>query len=751
MVAIFVMAELILLGSLGALVAQSRQEAIRESESKSFSGKLSEVLRTLASTSGLISNGAQGAQDLESIGRSIDKAQFHKTLDRLRSQLAELERLGHKQPEYKTRVTRLVKVLTKVANMSDLALNALEKGHMAELMSVAAIASGHSMVQMKVADDAEQLLKEQREKQVLISKHRTELRNWIEIVLGSALVLDVVLAMLLGMAFVKRISGRLLILSDTTQRLAEGRTLSSAMTEQDEIAQLDHSFREMAVSLAELGRKQRAIIENANDVIFSLDKDLSFVKVSPSSQTLWGYDADKLVGRSLSNLLKGDELGDAQLGDGAGVATDGGGGGHDTHSQNFLDLQKEIKDGKEDFELKIKRSDGTTADMLWSARWSEDDKNIFCVAHDITQRKLTQDLLRESEEQIKAMLNNILAGLMIVSSDGKIEYCNDRLAQLLQFDSKELTIKSVIDLFPKIGNDSAEHFLLDVRSRGAGHIVEQEIKRRDEALVPVELSITELETNEGSRLLISLVDITERRQIERTRQEFVAMISHDLRTPLASVGGFLELLSEGIYGDLSDDARTGAQIAFENVENLLRLINDLLEITKLESGKIELQKDLQWLSRLTQHSVENVSYKAGQAQIEIVHDLPQQIQIAVDRARLCRVIENILLHIIKSSPQGGSIKVSGTESNDEVVINISAHHVEYSPERCKTIFDRYRRSANLEEKPILSLAICRAVIEQLDGKIGVNSEDGKGSMFWIHLSKHNPLESIPISQGTSNS
>jgi diguanylate cyclase (GGDEF)-like protein/PAS domain S-box-containing protein len=186
--------------------------------------------------------------------------------------------------------------------------------------------------------------------------------NWL-LVAGSSI--DLFLAVILALLFSSGISKRIVALTENARALAKGEKLAKPMKGTDEIAQLDHVFHEMAEALEEAAKKERAIFENALDVICTLDAEGKFLRVSPSCLKVWGYRPEELVGRRYTEFLIAEE--------------------HEKSAQ----ADRELLKGKAltDFENRYSRKDGVVVDMLWSAWWSETDKAVFAMARDITERK----------------------------------------------------------------------------------------------------------------------------------------------------------------------------------------------------------------------------------------------------------------------------------------------------------------------------------------------------------------------------
>lgn len=225
-------------------------------------------------------------------------------------------------------------------------------------------------------------------------------------------------------------------------------------------------------------------------------------------------------------------------------------------------------------------------------------------------------------------------------------------------------------------------------------------------------------------------------EAQEVRKAFVAMVSHDLRSPLTSLGGFLELLEMGVMGDLSPQATDGVERARRNVNRLIRLINDLLDLEKMESGSIKLNIGEASMLSVLDHSIESVRTLAERGQIEIAREY-KDVNVSADSDRLIQVVVNLLSNAIKFSPPNETVILRLTSSANAVEVRV-IDKGRGVPEKYQTlVFERFKQ---VEESDYsskggtgLGLPICKAIVEQHGGSIGVDSEEGKGSQFWFTL------------------
>ena len=222
---------------------------------------------------------------------------------------------------------------------------------------------------------------------------------------------------------------------------------------------------------------------------------------------------------------------------------------------------------------------------------------------------------------------------------------------------------------------------------------------------------------------------------DQQKQEFVAMISHDLRTPLNSIQGTLELLLRGSYGELTERGERRVSDAEQETERLLSLINELLDIEKLEAGMLELSMKKTELSTILSRAVSAVSGLAESSEIKI--DYPStEIELECDEDRIVQVLVNILSNALKVSSPKSSISISIVPRETDFDLRVTDCGPGIAPEDLSRIFDRFQQ-ADVKGKRLsgsgLGLAICRALIQGHKGELGVESELGKGSTFWFRL------------------
>ena len=266
--------------------------------------------------------------------------------------------------------------------------------------------------------------------------------------------------------------------------------------------------------------------------------------------------------------------------------------------------------------------------------------------------KASEEATRHSEERIRRIIEMMPVGLIIIRKDAKeatIEYANPTLLRMLGLNEEETAGKPLSFLFQDERMPSIVEAVSFNKEESAGKIYDLSCREKSGHERFVEVTFSELKIKQDNRLLMSVLDVTERREMLKLRQAFVSMVSHELRTPLTAVHGFLTLLGMGTLGEVQESIKTSAHRAEANVVRLINLINDLLDIEKVESGRIELRIDKQNVSGMLQQSVDAIREFAEQRNVTIkVEDCQQAI--SCDAQRVVQVLINLLSNAIKHSP-----------------------------------------------------------------------------------------------------
>lgn len=255
---------------------------------------------------------------------------------------------------------------------------------------------------------------------------------------------------------------------------------------------------------------------------------------------------------------------------------------------------------------------------------------------------------------------------------------------------------------------------------------------------PVEVTIA-LAGDTGAHFFSAFLhDISERKKVEQMKSEFVSTVSHELRTPLTSIRGSLTLLTSGLAGEVPPDAKGLLDISQQSCERLVRLVNDVLDIEKIESGNMDLNIGTHALRPQLENAVAGIAGYARQYGVTLQLDVdPAATQVQADRDRLAQVLDNLLSNAIKFSPAGGTVFLKAVPSASGVRISVADQGEGIAPEFHGRIFQKFAQadSTNTRRKggTGLGLSICKSIVEQHGGNIGFESAPGQGTTFHVDL------------------
>jgi signal transduction histidine kinase len=228
-------------------------------------------------------------------------------------------------------------------------------------------------------------------------------------------------------------------------------------------------------------------------------------------------------------------------------------------------------------------------------------------------------------------------------------------------------------------------------------------------------------------------------QAEQRKREFLAMISHDIRSPLMSLTGTLSMTVKGVYGKLTDSGQSRLQDAEGSAERIVEMINELLDVERLESGALPLNYADSPAQQLISTAVKNVNQLAENKQITIASDCPEDLYVNADAKRVVQVLTNLLGNALKYSPEGSTIKVNVDDRNGQLKFSVRDEGPGISQEHQEALFDRYVQVDSKENRELigsgLGLAICKGLVEAHGGQIAVESELGQGANFQFTLPK----------------
>lgn len=465
--------------------------------------------------------------------------------------------------------------------------------------------------------------------------------------------------------------------------------------------------------------------------------DQPLIYVNPAFEQITGYTASEVLGHNCRFLQ-----------------------GEDRHQDALNQLRLALQQGQDcTVVLRNYRQDGT---LFWNelriAPVRDEQGNLthfIGLQRDITERKQAEEVqrqseaLRHSEAKNRALINAIPDLIFRLEKEGTLvdvktaENCDRADRKIEEIFPHEIAQKYLACATQALQTQEIQIFEYDLSTNG-------DIQNYEARVV----------VNGLNEVLIIVRDITDRKKVERLKNEFVSIVSHELRTPLTSVRGALSLITGGVVGEIPPEAKAMVDIAYKNSERLILLINDILDIEKIESGKMDFHLQLIDLVPLVEQAIESNCSYAEQFGVKLVLESEvSEARVNVDRDRLIQVLTNLLSNAAKFSPTDSTVIIKIQHYQPDWLnppdrsaiqcLSTPSHFIRVSvsdrgtgiPENFRSqIFQKFAQADASDTRRQtgtgLGLSICKAIIERLNGYIDFETELGVGTTFYFDLPEY---------------
>ena len=436
--------------------------------------------------------------------------------------------------------------------------------------------------------------------------------------------------------------------------------------------------------------------------------------------------------------------------------------------------------------VSLPRKDGKLIDVqVWTSPWGEargDSRGVVAILADaglkpaveerfgLLERELAHMTALEqsaraeiqTERRFRELLEAAPDAIIEVDSQGRIALLNQAAERSFGYERQELLGQPVETLVPEAMR--AGHVQHRARywdhpvTRPMGAALDLRARRKDGTSFPVEISLSPVKSEDGFRVTAVIRDISERRLAEdrfremqdaytrelearnreveranRLKSEFLASMSHELRTPLHTIIGFTELLSEELQGPVNAKQRRFLDHIHKDSLHLLALINDILDISKIESGRVQLRRSSFDVGTALEDTLGSLRQQAAAKAIQVEIELEQLPAIFADHLRFKQILFNLLSNALKFTPEGGHVQVHAAVRDGCLETSVQDTGIGIPQDQQEAVFDKFYQvgstTKGVREGTGLGLAITKALVEEHGGRIWVESEPGRGSCF----------------------
>jgi two-component system phosphate regulon sensor histidine kinase PhoR len=343
--------------------------------------------------------------------------------------------------------------------------------------------------------------------------------------------------------------------------------------------------------------------------------------------------------------------------------------------------------------------------------------------------------LQEEKAKVEAAFSSALDGVLILNRDGRIETRNQGMGSILGDRYGDIIGKTPLEAFRNLDLQRA----LDRYGRDHRPVT-QEIELGEEERAVLDLSITPVKgyADAEEKTMLVFHDVTHLKKLERMRVDFVANVTHEIKTPLTAILGFVETLQEGAIEDRETAKKFLSTIA-RHAERLNRLVEDLLTISNAELGEMHFSFESVAFSGIAQSVLEMIQRKAGEKKIEIISEIPENLPlIRADRDRLSQILINVLDNAVKFTPEGGSVRISAARAGEaEVVMRIADTGIGIPRDEVSRLGERFYRVDKTRSRELggtgLGLSIVKHLVTAHKGRMEIESQLGRGTIVSLYI------------------
>jgi two-component system sensor histidine kinase VicK len=482
--------------------------------------------------------------------------------------------------------------------------------------------------------------------------------------------------------------------------------------------------RDMEQALLSSEERYRETVGNSLGFVFTCTMDGRLTSLNAFTAETLGFRAEALIGRAFADLLEAN-----------GVKTF-------EECLHTLETNQEWQGA-----LPLRRSDGIYRRIAFRSRRMElPGERPFIVNHgmDVTEQHEAEEALHLLTRQRELILESVGEGIYGIDLDGRVTFINQAAARALGFAPEELTGRDMHEIIHHTHIDGTPYsktnspILQAMRRCETVRMTDEVFWRHDGTMIPVEYTATPLiEDGQISGMVVAFQDVSDRRRLERMKDEFISTVSHELRTPLTSLRASLGLIASGSLDKRPEKQRQMIEMAIGNCDRLVRLVNDILDFESGEKGKLALQRERVEPVDLLRRAADVAHAEATQRHIGFSFET-ETAPVWADEERILQVLNELVSNALKFSPPETVIRLAAHPFGaSEVCLTVEDQGRGIAAEKLERVFDRFQQGDASDSRALggtgLGLALCRSIVEQHGGRIWAESTPGQGSRFHFTL------------------
>jgi PAS domain S-box-containing protein len=491
--------------------------------------------------------------------------------------------------------------------------------------------------------------------------------------------------------------------------------------------------REATAALYASEARYRQLVESSLGMVFTHDLEGRVLSINASAADGLGYRAEEMVGKRLSDFVPEEEK-----------------------SSFETYLRKIALSGEEQGTISLRHRSGEVRIIAWrNRRLDLPEVAPFVLGHgiDVTEKTDAENKLHAVMRQRESILESVGDGIYGVDMQGRIIFVNEVGARMLGYTQDEMEGEDLLQLLGHARADGSAYRIEDSPLYAARRATTP-IRARDEVFrhkdghpIPVEyVACPMLSNGRVTGVVVAFQDVTERRRLDRMKDEFISTVSHELRTPLTALRAALGLIAGGALEKRPEKRAQMMDVAIGNCDRLVRLVNDILDFERMGAGRLPMRFQEVEAKELLRRATDLQHPSAQKAGIGFLVEAPP-LTLWVDEDRILQTLGNLISNAIKFSPAGTEIILRArVQSATEAILSVEDKGRGIPPEKLDIIFERFQQVDASDSRDMggtgLGLAICRNIVRQHGGRIWAESVVGKGSTFYFTVPRSAPRPEV---------